>query len=61
MIDKELLLKNVVASFEIEGMQIPLDKQLLMRRYLNGELSEAEFIHENNKRIKDILKTYKHE
>lgn len=55
MVDNEIILKNVIASMNFEGLKVPEDKIILMRRFLNKEITLDEFTAENNKRIKKIL------
>ena len=38
----ELMLGNVVASVEMEGMIVPEDEKEVLRKYAKGELTEEE-------------------
>ena len=40
----ELMLENVVASVEMEGMIVPDDEKEVLRKYAKGELTEAEVL-----------------
>ena len=40
----ELMLGNVVASVEMEGMIVPDDEKEVLRKYAKGELTEAEVL-----------------
>lgn len=57
MVDNEMILKNVIASMNFEGFNIPEDKIILMRKFLNKEITLEEFTIENNKRIRNIIES----
>jgi len=40
----ELMLGNVVASVEMEGMIVPNDEKEVLRKYAKGELTEKEVL-----------------
>jgi len=58
LVNKKILLDNVLATFEIEEMAIPEDKKDLLWRYLNEVISEEELLELNNLRIQALLESY---
>ena len=61
LINKKAILDNILATFEIEQMEIPADKKELLRQYLEHEITEEELIELNKLRIQNILERHQNE